>query len=228
MSRVIAIDGPAGAGKSSASRGLAQRLGFAYVDTGAMYRVVGVLAHEQGIAFDDDTALAALCAGIRFEVQGERLAANGRDLSEVIRRRDAGDLASRVSTRPVVRERLVALQRALGAQGGVVMEGRDIGTVVFPDAPLKFFLTAVPDGAGRATRHRAGGARRDRRRRRAGARARGARPPGPRAHHGAAQTRRRRDRIGHQHARPRSSDRGNGTGRASPPFGLISVSPLSS
>jgi cytidylate kinase len=144
MMRVIAIDGPAGAGKSSASRGLAQRLGFAYVDTGAMYRVVGVLAHEQGVAFDDDDALAALCAGIEFEVRGERLAANGRDLSEVIRRRDAGDLASRVSTRPVVRERLVTLQRALGAKGRVVMEGRDIGTVVFPDAPLKFFLTADP------------------------------------------------------------------------------------
>ena len=144
MNRVIAIDGPAGAGKSSASRGLARRLGFAYVDTGAMYRVVGVLAHEREVAFDDDAALATLCAGITFEVQGERLAANGRDLSEVIRRRDAGDLASRVSTRLVVRERLVALQRALGAQGGVVMEGRDIGTVVFPDAPLKFFLTADP------------------------------------------------------------------------------------
>ena len=144
MNRVIAIDGPAGAGKSSASRGLAQRLGFAYVDTGAMYRIVGVLAHEQGIALDDDAALATLCAGIVFEVRGERLAANGRDLSEVIRRRDAGDIASRVSTRPVVRERLVALQRNLGGQGGVVMEGRDIGTVVFPDAPLKFFLTADP------------------------------------------------------------------------------------
>jgi cytidylate kinase len=141
---VIAIDGPAGAGKSSASRGLARRLGFAYVDTGAMYRGVGVLAHEQGIAFDDDVALAALCAGLVFEIRGEQLVANGRDLSTVIRRRDAGDLASRVSTRPVVRERLVALQRALGAKGRVVMEGRDIGTVVFPDAPLKFFLTADP------------------------------------------------------------------------------------
>ena len=144
MNRVIAIDGPAGAGKSSASRGLAQRLGVAYVDSGAMYRVVGVLAHEHGIAFEDDAAMVTLCAGIVFEVRGDRLAANGRDLSEVIRRRDAGDLASRVSTRPVVRERLVALQRGLGGQGGVVMEGRDIGTVVFPDAPLKFFLTADP------------------------------------------------------------------------------------
>ena len=145
MSRpVIAVDGPAGAGKSSASRALAARLGFTYVDTGAMYRVVGVLAHEQGVRFDDDEALARLVADLRFEVSGDRLLANGRDLGREIREPQAGNLASRVSTRPVVRERLVALQRALGAAGGVVMEGRDIGTVVFPDALVKLFLTAAP------------------------------------------------------------------------------------
>jgi cytidylate kinase len=143
---VIAVDGPAGAGKSSASRALAQRLGFAYVDTGAMYRAVGVLAAERGIAHDDDQALAALVATLRFEFAdgGERVLVDGRDLSAAIRRAEAGELASRVSTRPVVRERLVALQRTLGAAGGVVMEGRDIGTVVFPDAPVKLYLTADP------------------------------------------------------------------------------------
>ena len=150
--QVITVDGPAGAGKSSASRALARRLGYDYVDTGAMYRAVGVLAHEAGIPFDDDQALARFVDGLAFEFpdEGTRTVVNGRDLSEAIRRPDAGELASRVSTRPVVRDRLVALQRALGASGGVVMEGRDIGTVVFPDAPLKLYLTAEP--AARAKR----------------------------------------------------------------------------
>jgi cytidylate kinase len=143
---VVTIDGPAGAGKSSASRALARRLGFRHVDTGAMYRAVGVLAAERGVALDDERALAALIDGLRFEfaADGEHLLIDGRDLSAAIRRPDAGDLASRVSTRPVVRERLVALQRTLGAGGRLVMEGRDIGTVVFPDAPLKVYLTADP------------------------------------------------------------------------------------
>ena len=143
--RVVAIDGPAGAGKSSASRGLAERLGFAYVDTGGMYRAVGVLAEERRIALDDDPALARLIDGLRIDSAGERLVVDGRDLSDAIRTAAAGELASRVSTRPVVRERLVALQRMLGARGDVVMEGRDIGTVVFPDAGLKVFLTASPE-----------------------------------------------------------------------------------
>lgn len=153
MSRlVITVDGPAGAGKSSASRALAEQLGYTYVDTGAMYRAVGVLAHEAGIPFDDDEALAALIDRLSFTFpdEGRRITVDGRDLTDAIRRPDAGELASRVSTRPAVRERLVALQRALGAGGGVVMEGRDIGTVVFPDAPLKLYLTADP--AARARR----------------------------------------------------------------------------
>ena len=153
--RVIAVDGPAGAGKSSASRGLATRLGWAHLDTGAMYRAVGVLAAERGIALDDAAALAELVAALSFGVapQGAGLLVDGRDLSEAIRRPAAGELASRVSTQPVVRERLVAEQRALGAARPVVMEGRDIGTVVFPDAPLKFYLTAEP--AARAARRAA-------------------------------------------------------------------------
>ena len=150
---VVAIDGPAGAGKTSASRALARRLGFAHVDTGAMYRAVGVLAEEQGVALDDDAALGRLVADLTFELAegGQRLlvrgggagaGAVGRDLSDAIRGPHAGELASKVSTRPVVRERLVALQRLLGAGGGIVMEGRDIGTVVFPEADVKVFVDA--------------------------------------------------------------------------------------
>jgi cytidylate kinase len=153
--RVVTIDGPAGAGKSSASRALAGRLGFAHVDTGAMYRAVGVLAHERGIPLDDDPKLAALLDAWRFQLDAPAgtILVDGRDLSTVIRRPDAGELASRVSTRPIVRERLVALQRRLGAGGSVVMEGRDIGTVVFPDALVKLYLTASPDvRAGRRAR----------------------------------------------------------------------------
>jgi len=142
---VVAVDGPAGAGKSTASRTLAGRLGYAYVDTGAMYRAVGVIAHRRGVALDDDAALARLVGSLRFEPQdGGGLAVDGTDISAEIRRAEAGELASRVSTRPVVRERLVALQRVLGAGGGVVMDGRDIGTVVFPNAEVKLYLTADP------------------------------------------------------------------------------------
>jgi CMP/dCMP kinase len=142
---VVAVDGPAGAGKSTASRTLAGRLGYAYVDTGAMYRAVGVIAHRRGVALDDDEALARLVDGLRFEPRDVGgLAVDGTDVSVEIRRAEAGELASRVSTRPVVRERLVTLQRTLGAGGGVVMEGRDIGTVVFPNAEVKLYLTADP------------------------------------------------------------------------------------
>ena len=159
---MVAVDGPAGAGKSSASRALAHRLGFGYVDTGAMYRAVGVLAAERGIDPDDAAALGRLVAALDFELadDGERLLVGGRNLSAAIRRPEAGELASRVSTQPVVRQRLVALQRALGAAGGIVMEGRDIGTVVFPDAPVKLYLTADPAvrAARRAAELRAGAA----------------------------------------------------------------------
>lgn len=144
---VIAIDGPAGAGKSTVSRTLASRLGYRYVDTGAMYRVIGVLAAERGIDLTDATKLAALCdTVITFEATAGSVItrADGRDVSDLIRSGAAGQLASKVSTVRVVRERLVAAQRLLGAGGGVVMEGRDIGTVVFPDAPLKIFLDASP------------------------------------------------------------------------------------
>jgi len=148
MKPIIAIDGPAGAGKSTVSRRLAQALGLRYVDTGAMYRVVGVLADEQGVDLGDAPALAALidALDLRFEegAGGGRVIANGRDLSQAIRSAAAGQLASKVSVVPAVRERLVALQRAMSAGGGVVMEGRDIGTVVLPQATVKIYLVASP------------------------------------------------------------------------------------
>jgi cytidylate kinase len=145
---VIAIDGPAGAGKSTVSRAVARRLGYRHVDSGAMYRVVGVLAHEAGVSSADADALAAICDGaaMRFEERGGEVCvySGARDLTAAIRTADAGQWASQVSAVPVVRQRLVAEQRRLGAGGRVVMEGRDIGTVVFPDAALKVFLDATP------------------------------------------------------------------------------------
>jgi len=153
---VIAIDGPAGAGKSTVSRLLAQALGYRYIDTGAMYRVVGVLAAERGIGLSDSARLATLCDGAHIEFieadGGVRTYADGRDLSAAIRTPAAAQLASKVSAVPAVRERLVAQQRAMGSAGGVVMEGRDIGTVVFPDAAVKVFLDA---SAGERARRRA-------------------------------------------------------------------------
>jgi CMP/dCMP kinase len=147
---VVAIDGPAGAGKSTVSREVARRLGYVYVDTGAMYRVVGWLARERGVDPDDGAALAAIASEveIRFELRPDgtqRVFAGDRDVSEAIRAEDVGQWASKVSARPEVRERLVALQQEIGREGGVVLEGRDIGTVVFPDAERKFFLEASPD-----------------------------------------------------------------------------------
>jgi cytidylate kinase len=143
---VVAIDGPAGAGKSTVSRRLAQVLGYAYVDTGAMYRAVAVLAAEQGLTEADEEALVDLCrrTEIEFvECDGQvTTRADGRDLSTLIRTAEAGQLASRFSTVAPLRQCLVDKQRAMGAAGGVVMEGRDIGTVVFPDAAVKIFLEA--------------------------------------------------------------------------------------
>ncbi len=145
---VVAIDGPAGAGKSTVSQRLAQVLGYRYIDTGAMYRVIGVLAAEHGIDFSDGARLAALCDRTNIEFHegehGIRTCVDGRDLSVAIRTADAAQLASKVSAVPEVRQRLVAQQRAMGAAGGVVMEGRDIGTAVFPEAPVKVFLDASP------------------------------------------------------------------------------------
>jgi len=144
---VIAIDGPAGAGKSTIARSVAQELGYTYVDTGAMYRAVGLLAHEGGIALDDADTLGPLADGLEFSfpwVEGAlRTVVQGRDISALIRSPEAALRASTVSKIPQVRAALVKRQRAMASRGGIVMEGRDIGTVVFPDAELKVFLTAT-------------------------------------------------------------------------------------
>jgi len=140
---VIAIDGPSGAGKSTAARGLARELGFGYVDTGALYRSVAWLATRGGVDWSDGPALAALAGSRRFEFDPEgRLRIDGEPVDDRIRTPEISRGASVVARHPEVRRALLAIQRELGRQGGVVLEGRDIGTVVFPDAEVKFFLVA--------------------------------------------------------------------------------------
>ncbi len=150
---VVAIDGPTGAGKSTVAQVLAQRLGFRYVDTGAMYRSVAWAARQQGIDINDEGAVAALAHSLKIAFlpsgAGQRVEANGVDVTEAIRSPEVSDAASIVSAHPAVRKALVTLQRQLGRDGGVVMEGRDIGTVVFPDAELKVYLTATPESRAR-------------------------------------------------------------------------------
>jgi cytidylate kinase len=135
---VIAIDGPAGAGKSTVARAVASRLGFTYLNSGAMYRCVGLLALGS-----PDQPPAHLARAARIEL-GERIKLDGRDVTEEIRTLDVSEKASRVAADPDVREALVAVQRELVSRGDWVAEGRDIGTVVVPDAALKIFLTADP------------------------------------------------------------------------------------
>lgn len=143
---VIAIDGPVGAGKSTVARMVAQRLGFRYVDTGAMYRSVALVVLEQGVDLHDEAAVTRVAESLRVEFQHhpdqQRVAANGVDVTEAIRRPEVSDGASVVSVYPGVRRAMVAIQRQMGRDGGIVMEGRDIGTVVFPDADVKVFLDA--------------------------------------------------------------------------------------
>jgi cytidylate kinase len=150
---IIAVDGPSGSGKSSSSRLLAERLGYRYVDTGALYRIVGLLAIENNVAPEDSLQLAALCEklALRFipEAHGMRILLGERDISAAIRQPEVSQAASKVSAQPTVRQRLLTVQRELGASGGVVMEGRDIGTVVFPEADVKFYLDASPEVRGR-------------------------------------------------------------------------------
>jgi cytidylate kinase len=139
---VIAIDGPAGAGKSSVARAVAGELGFTYLDSGAMYRCVALAAREAGADADDAAALGPLAAGLEIGFDGRRVLLGGRDVSAEIRTPEVSADASRVSVHPAVREAMVARQQALIAAADYVAEGRDIGTVVSPDSPLKVFLTA--------------------------------------------------------------------------------------
>ncbi|MFZ0242638.1 MAG: (d)CMP kinase [Desulfobacterales bacterium] len=143
---VVTIDGPAGAGKTTASRLLAERLGCRYIDTGALYRAIALAAHDKGVDPRDDAALAGLCAGLtlRYEqtASGPRLLSNGSDVTGRLRTPEITMLASAVSARPVVRRFLLDVQRAIGREQGGVFEGRDMGTVVFPEAEVKFYLDA--------------------------------------------------------------------------------------
>ena len=144
---IVTIDGPSGAGKSTISRGLAARLHFTYLDTGAMYRAVGLALERQGIDLADTPALAQCLAAVELTLvpNGDddvRVLLGGEDISLAIRTPEMALVASRVSANPLVREKLTAMQRQLGEKGGIVAEGRDMGTVVFPKAPCKFFLNA--------------------------------------------------------------------------------------
>jgi cytidylate kinase len=149
---VIAIDGPAGAGKSSVARAVAAALDFTYLDSGAMYRCVALAALERGVDVDDGEELGRLAGELEIGFEGERVELDGHEVGAAIREPRATEAASRVSVHPRVREAMVARQRAMIAVGRYVAEGRDVGTVVSPEAPLKVFLTAT---AGERARRRA-------------------------------------------------------------------------
>jgi cytidylate kinase len=142
---VIAIDGPSGAGKGTVARALAGALGYRHVDSGAMYRAVGWKAIRDGVAFDDEAAVAALAERARIVVTSTEVTIDGIDVTRAIRTPDIDKAAAGVARLPRVRSVLVERQRHMGADGGIVMEGRDIGTVVFPDADVKLYLDASPE-----------------------------------------------------------------------------------
>jgi cytidylate kinase len=141
---VVAIDGPAGAGKSTIARRLADRLGFLYIDTGAMYRAVALWAVRQNIDTADHHRMEQLAIAAEIELEPGRIRLNGEDVTDAIRTPEVSDGASRIAVLPAVRRAMVAKQRALGERTSVVMEGRDIGTVVFPNADVKIYLDAHP------------------------------------------------------------------------------------
>ena len=140
---LITIDGPAGAGKTTVSKMLAGKLGYRYLDTGALYRAVALEVRAAGFRPDDDRGLGDVCDTLRLSVEKNRLVSNGVDITDRIRSPEISMLASAVSARPVVRQALLGIQREMGRLGGLVAEGRDMGTVVFPEADLKFFLDAT-------------------------------------------------------------------------------------
>jgi len=139
---IIAIDGPSGAGKGTVARAVSQALGYRHIDTGAMYRAVGWKALHDGVTLEDEPAMATLAEAASLVVEGGVVAIDGHDVTQAIRTPEMDKTAAAVARLPRVRAALVARQRAMGANGGVVMEGRDIGTVVFPEAHLKIYLDA--------------------------------------------------------------------------------------
>jgi len=141
---VVALDGPSGAGKSTAGRELAARLGYTFIDTGAMYRALALKALRAGAALDSEEALRPLAHDVRIELVPGRVLLDGEDVTMAIRSRETSVAASRVSAHPGVRREMVARQRAMGEDGGVVLDGRDIGTAVFPDAEVKLYVDADP------------------------------------------------------------------------------------
>jgi cytidylate kinase len=141
---LIAIDGPSGAGKGTLARTIAERLGYRHIDTGAMYRAVAWKAAQDGVSLEDDDAVSALAARAAYEQANGKITIDGHDVTRAIRTPEVDKLAASVARLPRVREVLVGQQRDLGRGGGIVMEGRDIGTVVFPGADLKFYIDASP------------------------------------------------------------------------------------
>jgi len=142
MKDVITIDGPSGAGKGTISRLLAKKLGYQYLDTGALYRAVAWKAREENVAMDNDDALKKITETIKISFQNDKIIADGTDISSEIRTGEIGELSSRVSARPVVRTGLFSIQRDICLQGKVVIEGRDTGTTIFPESENKFYLDA--------------------------------------------------------------------------------------
>jgi cytidylate kinase len=153
MHTVIAIDGPSGVGKGTVARALAAALGYRHVDTGAMYRAVAWRAQQLGIDLDAEDAVAAVARGALIEVDGSRVVIDGTDVSSAIRTPEIDRATTRVARLPKVRAELVARQRALADREPVVMEGRDIGTVVFPSAAVKIYLDASPEERARRRAH---------------------------------------------------------------------------
>lgn len=150
---IVAIDGPSGAGKSTITRRVAEILSYVYIDTGAMYRALALAVSREGVSLDDDERVIEICRrselAFRSSDGGSRMLLNGEDVADLIRTPEMSLLSSAIAGKKAVRELLLGKQRELGKGGGVILEGRDIGTVVFPDADVKFFLSATPEERGR-------------------------------------------------------------------------------